>query len=193
MKIKNIIFLAIFLFTGCTTKQIDINKITNKEDFELKYTKNINYNIKNNKIEFINFLEKRPTTGNFKLLYFQDKLLKMSFDIKVIDKNKMELKKPLKTIGEYTGGGFKLGIESLGHTNTNDPIVLTIPIITTIGGFIVGVIASTPDIIRELKDSIIVNNTEVLNYYKTYLYDENNKLINVDINYTIKSAKKDFE
>lgn len=174
---SSLIFLTIF--TGCSIKQIDTNNIANEKEFTLKYSKNIYYDDIEKELVYEELTLNRPSNGSFKTLYFQDNILKMSFDIQVIDMNKADINKPIKTIKRYTSNGFKVGVQIVGHGNSNEPAVLLIPIITTIGGFTIGVIASTPDILNELKDSIIVDKTEILNHYSIYNYDENNELKNI--------------
>ena len=179
------IIVVVTFLLGCSNKSINqaninhLNLDTNK-NYIIKYARKINYDRATNNLSYEKLNSERPKNGNFKILYFEKNLLKMSFDISVKDTNKFDLLKPVQNIGYYSYKGFEVGANMLQGTNvgtSNDAMaLLSIPIITTIGGFMVGVVTSLPSIAKELKDLIIVSKKEFLNYNTIYLYDKQNKL-----------------
>jgi hypothetical protein len=173
------LFIVFFIFTGCSVKQVDTNTIANKESFVLKYARDIYFDDIDKKLVYDELSDVRPSSGVFKVLYFKDEVLVMSFDLEVIDTNQANMDRPINTIKRYSENGFKVGVQMLGNSGSNEPVVLLIPIITTIGGFTIGVIASSAEILEELKDSIVISKAEILNYYSIYNYDEKNVLKNI--------------
>ncbi len=173
------LFTLLFILTGCSIKQIDTSNVINKEEFSLMYSRGLYYDEPTDKIVFEGLSKYRPSSGSFKILYFKDQRLIMSFDIDIVDQNQANMKNPIRTIKTYTSNGFKVGVQMIKGDSSNQPAVLLVPVVTSIGGFVIGVIASTADMLEELKDSIIIDNAEVLNYYRIYNYDENNELKNI--------------
>ena len=177
-----LIVLILILYTGCAVQKTNINHphLKDKNFYTIKYAKDIIYNKQINQLKILGLTEKRPIAGNFKLLYFEKELLIMSFDITIKDENKFEPLNPLKTLVTNTNDGLKLGLDivSNSYASSTDDIkaLMAIPIVTTIGGFALGLVVSIPSIALELKDLIIINEVEVLNYQTIYMYDKNNFL-----------------
>ena len=177
-----LIVLILILYTGCTVQETNINHphLKSKSFYTIKYAKDIIYNKQINQLKILGLTEKRPIAGNFKLLYFEKELLIMSFDINIKDENKFEPLNPLKTLVTHTGDGLKLGLDIISNTHASNTdamkVLISIPIVTTIGGFVLGLVVSIPSIALELKDLIIINEVEILNYQTIYMYDKNNFL-----------------
>jgi hypothetical protein len=112
-----------------------------------------------------------------------------SFDIAVVEQRKSD-KNPLEVIYEWTGKGYEAGVSSgryivgsvtvdarggrgSGTIQIGGAVAATV--VLTAAGFVVGLVASVPAAVQELRN-VVVNARETVLGYAVYEYDEKNRI-----------------
>jgi len=112
-----------------------------------------------------------------------------SYDIAVVEQQKSD-KSPIEVIYEWTGKGYEAGMSSgryivgsvtvdarggrgSGTIQIGGAIVTTV--VLTAAGFVVGLVASVPSAMQELRN-VVVNARETVIGYTVYEYDEKNRI-----------------
>ena len=109
-----------------------------------------------------------------------------SDDIAIIEQPHADMKRPLAIVYEWTGRGFRGGLDWSGHFvgpfyGSRDEAVVYLVIVTApiviggVTGFVVGIVSSIPEAASELR-RVIVNAREMVMGYTLYEYDEKGRI-----------------
>jgi hypothetical protein len=125
-----------------------------------------------------------------------------SYDIAIVDQQKVDPGKPLAVIYEWTGKGFEGGLTIAGQMfpngvslNSRDDAlaylaIRTAPIVIGgVAGFVVGVVSSIPETATELR-KVVVNTRETVIGYTVYEYDEKGRIRNMKLYPPLESAEE---
>lgn len=176
------------LLTACATQRLNLEDYRNPNlpDPTSKMFKNLTFD-KTGLPVFSEILEKRPS-GKGEQFYLVDydspERPLRTFQIALIRGEKASVMSPLQIIFEWTGSGIVVGLNSVLRSDlaTKTPedllVVMTVPVITTVGGFIAGVVASIPEINTQV-NRIFITKKEILVSYTTYEYDDQNRLVSM--------------
>ena len=109
-----------------------------------------------------------------------------SYDIAIIEQEHADMNRPLAIVYEWTGRGFRGGLDWSGHFvgpfyGSRDEAVVYLVIVTApiviggVTGFVVGIVFSIPEAASELR-RVIVNAREMVMGYTLYEYDEKGRI-----------------
>ena len=143
---------------------------------------------------FNDVLKKRPSQvdDRFTIVEFSESRPIISYDITIVGEERVELRKPVSVIYEWTGKGFEVGFQISGHflggeihATGRDALVylaiMTAPIIIGgVTGFVIGVAESIPASASELR-KVIVDKREKVTAYTRYEYDEEGRIRSMNL------------
>lgn len=137
--------------------------------------------------------DKRPTTPGtiYHLVYKQQDRVTTSYEIAISKGRKSRIDRPLEVIYEWTSKGFVAGLETLDGAQGIDEmvVVVALPVVGAIAGFVVGVFASIPEAYNEL-GNLLTTSKERLVSQSDYQYDRLNRLVLIDKHLPGKKGRK---
>ncbi len=177
-------FVSLLLITSCATQTVNLSDYQGTGEFTTQMFKNLTFD-KVGRPVFSNALEKRPTKlgEQFFLVDFVANKPIRTFQIAIVDNETATLKAPLAIIFEWTGTGIAVGLQTVMDLEPSSRtvgegllVIMTVPLITTVGGLAAGIVASIPEMATQM-NRVWFSRKEVLVSYTTYDYDEAGRLI----------------
>jgi len=184
------LMIVVLILAGCGTKRVKIEDQRAAIKFHEIFVRKVEYSTKGLPF-FPNQLSDRPSkTGDrFTIVQFIHDRPVTSFDIAVVGPNP-DFTRPFKVVYEWTGKGFQAGAEGTyvtlnisSHAQIHDRngalivfgIILAPIVVSTAGGFIIGVADGIKTAAQET-GKIILGNYEQVVTYTTYAYDVRDRL-----------------
>jgi hypothetical protein len=180
--------LAIFV-SGCATKKIDMAQLNPSGDIDGVFiaAKNLSYDEYGRPLA-PELLDERPSKrgSQFTLMKLVEGRIIETYKIFVAGSFKGTKKHPTEIIYEWTGNGFRAGLdvvpkcESLSIEISESGaiesavilVIRSLPVIVgSAGGFVVGIVASVPSVASGTRN-LLAPNKEILMDHSTYYYDK---------------------
>ncbi len=183
-----VLLLAAFILQGCTTQVPPVAEYPAVQNQSIFLVKKIGYDRYGRPL-FDDRLNKRPGPAGetFTVVHAINKRPVRSYDIAIVS-SKADLTKPFAVIYDWTGRGFEVGAEITSglfpqgvtiQSGEEAAVYLAVKaapiVVTTVTGFVVGVLASIPETAAELKN-IVVNARETVLGRREYIYDERGRI-----------------
>ncbi len=190
------VYLAV-LTAGCTpyradlatTPEIQQMRSRPRHGLYVVFVRSVEYNEKGLPIPGSE-LDERPTGlgDHFTIVRLKGDQPVISYDI-VVTKQRPDLVKPLKAVYEWTGKGFNYGVQAADKMLRDDhgniiihpvetlALVVASPILSTAGGFVIGVGDSIRQGAKELS-KVAINGEQVITC-TMYEYDDSGRMVHM--------------
>ncbi|MDH5179070.1 MAG: hypothetical protein OEZ39_00395 [Gammaproteobacteria bacterium] len=177
--IKRLLLSVLILVSGCAVKLNNPAPDANQTPLILSA---IPLNA-DNLPDYSKTLAQRPTESGsiYHLAWRQQQRITTSYEIAIRKDRQADVFRPVKVIFVWTGKGFVAGIETLvnSHGITELAMVVALPVLGAMGGFVVGLFAAVPESVKELQH-LLISSREVLVSQSDYQYDEHGRLIIIE-------------
>jgi len=189
MQVFAVRFLCVLLvLSGCMTERVKpVTEYPSVPKQNMFMVQRIEYDEYGRPL-FREKLSRRPGSSGdrFTLVHAVNERPVRSYDIVIIEQPQADMRKPLAIVYEWTGRGFRGGLDLSGHFagsfhGSGEEAVVYLAIVTApiviggVTGFVVGIVSSIPETAIELR-RVIVNAREMLMGYTLYEYDEKGRI-----------------
>ncbi len=182
------LLLSIILLTSCATQTVKLSEYPSNDltaTTTTKFYTQLTFDQFGRPL-YLKPVATRPTQANA-LFYLVDEINhqpQRAFQIAIIRHDTASLLPPLNIIFEWTATGMVIGLDLISQVEISGDqpeqflVIMTIPVIISVGGLVAGVIASIPEFANQLQ-RIFLTHQEILISYSTYQYDQLSRLVQI--------------